>query len=263
MNFRWIFLTMLVIVIFGGLVSSAYANAITRDLTVSRTNGQSTIQSPATSSVLVPKRPTSTTKPGQLAVTTLARDTFQRANQALWGTAVDGQNWDGDANSAVMFSIAGGMGQIAGGQGTFNAILGPTTSATDVSVSATTSRFDAGKVNIGAVVRWKDANNWYKALIDGTQLSIIKHIHGIGESLTSIPFRAQAGIVYTLRIRAQGTTLSAKVWPTTTVEPTNWMIVTSDMSLTSGRGGIRVVTQSNAIIRISAFLETTVNDATQ
>ncbi len=260
MNFRWIFLTILVILLFGGLVSSVYANAITRDLTVPHTSGQSNRQSPPTSSTLTPKRPT---KPGQLPATTLAHDTFQRADQALWGSAVDGQNWEGDANTAAMFSIAGSMGQIAGGQGTFNAIIGPTAPATDVSVSATTSRFDAGKVNIGAVVRWKDTNNWYKALIDGTQLSIIKHINGIGKSLASIPFRAQAGIVYTLRIQAQGATLSAKVWPTTTAEPANWMIVTSDLSLSSGRGGIRVVVQSNAIVRISTFLETTVNNATQ
>ncbi|TME05669.1 MAG: hypothetical protein E6I80_16330 [Chloroflexi bacterium] len=26
-------------------------------------------------------------------------DTFQRANQSLWGTASDGQTWGGDANS--------------------------------------------------------------------------------------------------------------------------------------------------------------------
>ncbi len=259
MNFRWIFLTILVILIFGGLVSSAYASAITRDLSVPRASGQSNTQSPPPPSTLTPKRPA---KLGQLPAT-LAHDTFQRADQALWGSAVDGQDWEGDANTAGMFSIAGGMGQIAGGQGTFNAILGPTAPATDVSVSATTSRFDAGKVNIGAVVRWKDTNNWYKALIDGTQLSIIKHINGIGKSLASIPFRAQAGIVYTLRIRAQGATLSAKVWPTTTAEPANWMIVTSDLSLSSGRDGIRVVVQSDAIVRISAFLETTVNNSTQ
>ena len=258
MNFRWMVLIMLVILIFGGLVSSAYANAITRDLTMPSTARPGNSLYPSTTTTLTPKGLAKPTKPGQLPVTTLARDTFQRADQALWGSASDGQNWEGDANTVTMFSIVGGMGQIAGGQGTFNAILGPTVAASEVLISATASSFDAGKVNIGAAVRWNDPNNWYKALIDGTQLSIIKHINGVGKSLASVPFLAHAGIVYSIRIRAQGTTLSAKVWPTTTAQPANWMLVISDTSLASGRGGIRIVEQKDAIVRVSTFLETTI-----
>ncbi len=254
MNFRWILLTLLVILVFGGLVSSAYATTITRDLTMPRTTH--TLY-PSTTASLTPKGQTKTTIPGQLPATTLAHDTFQRADQALWGPAVDGQDWEGDANTVTAFSIVRGMGQIAGGQGAFNAILGPTSTASEVLINATASSFDAGKVNIGAAVRWNDPNNWYKALIDGTQLSIIKHINGIGKSLASVPFLAHAGIVYSIRVRAQGTMFSAKVWPTTTAEPANWMIVISDTSLASGRGGIRIVVQKDATVRVSAFLETT------
>src|SRR5581483_3335689 len=35
----------------------------------------------------------------------LARDTFQRANQASWGTASDGHAWQSDANTSPAFSI--------------------------------------------------------------------------------------------------------------------------------------------------------------
>ena len=259
MNVRWFLLAVLAILLFGGLISSAYASTITRALSMPRAGRQYNAQLPVTQLTTTSKGSTTIAQTGQI----LARDSFQRANQTLWGTATDGQNWEGDANTAPPFSIVNGLGQLAGIQGTFNAVLGPTVPASDVQVSAMASNFDGGTVNIGAVVRWNDTNNWYKALIDGSHLSIIKHIHGVGKSLTTIPFHARAGIVYTLRIRAQGATFAAKVWPTTTAEPANWMLVTSDTSLASGRGGIRIVTQNDAIVRVSTFLETAVNASGQ
>ncbi len=259
MHVRWITLTILALLVFGGLISSVYASTIERDLTLPRAHGQGNTQALPTTSSLAP---TATTQGmmGQTApITILAHDTFQRPNQALWGTATDGSTWQGDANTVSIFSITGGMGQVADGQGTFNAILGPISSNTDVLVSTTVNRFDAGKVNIGAVVRWNNPNNWYKALIDGSHLSLIKHVHGIGTTLISVPFLAQGGVSYTLRVRAIGTKFFAKVWPTATSEPPLWMISTSDTSLTSGQGGIRIVAQSDAVVSVSTFLETMIH----
>ena len=252
MHFRWITLTILVLLVLGGLISSAYAGAIERDLTLPRVHGQGNSVIASTPPATISTGTTQST--GQ--VTLLARDTFQRANQTLWGMAVNGGTWQSDANTLTVFSITQGMGQVAGGQGNFNAILGPISSNTDVVVSTTVNRFDGGKVNIGAVVRWNNPNNWYKALIDGNHFSLIKHIHGIGTTLASVPFLAQGGVSYTLRIRAIGTTFWAKVWPTATSEPPFWMISTPDTSLASGQGGIRIVAQNDAVIRVSAFLET-------
>ena len=253
MHFRWITLTVLVLLVFGGLISSVYASAIERDLTLPRVHGQGNTQTLPTTSSLAPKAT------AQIPVTILAHDTFQRANQALWGTATDGRMWQGDANTVSIFSITNGMGQVADAQGTFNAVLGPISSNTDVVVSATADRFDAGKVNIGAVIRWNNPNNWYKALIDGNHLSLIKHVHGVGTSLASVPFLVQGGVSYTLRVRAIGTKFFAKVWPTATSEPPLWMISTTDTSLASGQGGIRIVAQSDAVVRVSAFLETMIH----
>ena len=39
----------------------------------------------------------------------LARDTFQRADQNLWGTASDGQTWGADAMSSQSFMILNHM----------------------------------------------------------------------------------------------------------------------------------------------------------
>ena len=251
MHFRWITLAILVVLVLGGLISSVYANAIERDLTLPRVQEQGGSQVLSTPSSLVP------TGTGQvLPVNILAHDTFQRTDQALWGNAATGGKWQGDANTLAIFSITKGMGQVAGGQGTFNAVLGPISSNTDVVVSTTVDRFDNGKVNIGAVVRWNNPNNWYKALIDGSHFSFIKHIHGVGSTLASIPFLAQGGVSYTLRIRVLGTTFFAKVWPTAMSEPPFWMISPPDTSLASGQGGIRIVAQNDVVVRVSAFLET-------
>ncbi|GAC1433915.1 MAG: hypothetical protein PVS3B3_10250 [Ktedonobacteraceae bacterium] len=257
MNFRWITLTILVLLVLGGFISNIYAGAIERGLTLPVAHGQGNIQTLPTTSSLA----STAQGMGQVPVNVLAHDTFQRANQALWGTAADGRMWQGDANTVTIFSITGGMGQVADGQGAFNAVLGPISSNTDVEVSAIADRFDAGKVNVGAVVRWTNTNNWYKALIDGSHLSLIKHVQGVGTSLASVPFLAQGGISYTLRIRALGTTFFAKVWPTATPEPPAWLITTTDTSLASGLGGIRIVVQNDTVVRVSAFLETTAHTA--
>jgi hypothetical protein len=139
--------------VFGGLISSVYANAIERDLTLPRAHGQSG-NPPQVLPTMLPVAPTTTAQgTGQGQADILAHDTFQRADQALWGTAVDGHKWQSDANTVPIFSIMGGMGQIAGAQGTFNAVLGPVSSNTDVVVSTTADRFDAGTIRITGIKR--------------------------------------------------------------------------------------------------------------
>ena len=61
-------------------------------------------------------------------------DSFQRANQALWGTASDGQVWGGDANTQAVFSIKGNAGVVSNTAGTsYSAVLGPAVSNAEVS----------------------------------------------------------------------------------------------------------------------------------
>ena len=64
--------------------------------------------------------------------TTLAQDTFQRANQTHWGTAANGQTWGGDANSQSAFAIASNTGQVTNGGTIYNAVLGSTAANAEV-----------------------------------------------------------------------------------------------------------------------------------
>jgi outer membrane protein assembly factor BamB len=187
--------------------------------------------------------------------TTLAQDTFQRANQTFWGTASDGQVWGGNANKLSVFSINNNTGQIANGNANYTALLGPVATDAEVLFSGSMSSFS--KTNIGAILRWTDANDWYRAYINGTNLIIQKKVNGVVTALGKVAFAAQAGTSYTLRFRVVGTTLYARVWQTNTTEPSNWMVTVTDSSLTSGSCGLRASLQSSVVADFTSFLATT------
>jgi len=110
--------------------------------------------------------------------------------------------------------------------------------------------------NFGAVARWTDGNNWYKAYVDPTGLLIQKKVAGVTSLVGRFPLVPVDGAAYTLHFRALGSTLSANVWPAGTPEPSTWMLTATDTSLTSGRAGLRLLS-NNATITITAFRATT------
>ena len=194
-----------------------------------------------TATATLTNTPTSTPTP--LPGTTLGTDTFQRANQSLWGIASDGQTWGGDANKLSLFSISGGRGVVSATNGTsYSAVLGSQASNAEVYASGSLSSF--ANSNFGDVLRWTDGNNWYKAFIDGGNLNIQKKVNGVTSILASVPFTATAGTSYSIHFRVVGSTLTANVWAASGSEPNGWMVTTSDSTLTSGYCGMRLLTQS-------------------
>jgi streptogramin lyase len=208
---------------------------------------------PTTTATITPTvtvTPTATPIPGS----TLGQDTFQRANQTLWGNASDGQTWGGDANISSNFSISSNTG-LVNNAGSSSAVLGPTATNAEVLFSGSISDFTNN--NFGAVTRWTDGNNWYKAYIDGSNLVIQKKVNGVATVLTTVPFVATAGTSYTLRFNVSGTSLNAKVWATSGTEPTSWMATVTDSSLSAGQAGLRILSQ-NATTTITAYSATNV-----
>ena len=122
---------------------------------------------------------------------------------------------------------------------------------------ATTSRCGMlGKFNIsnlGAVLRWNDTINWYKAYIDGNSLVIQEKFHGSYATLGATPFAAQGGRAYTLRFREVGSSLFAKVWQTDTAEPSNWMVSATNSDLQSGYCGLRLQEQPGITASVTSF----------
>ncbi|HEY5003759.1 MAG TPA: hypothetical protein VII61_11440, partial [Ktedonobacteraceae bacterium] len=213
------------------------------------------IPSPTATSTTPTPTATATVTPTPGPGTTLAQDTFQRADQKLWGKASDGQTWGGDANTQAVFSIHNNVGQIANGSGPYNAVLGPP--ATDAEVLLTGSMSSFTNNNLGALLRWQDNNNWYKAYINGTSLVIQAKVNGTTTTLTQAAFVATANTAYNLRFRIVGTTLSAKVWATTVTEPATWTATTTNASLISGQCGLRIQVLGATSASITAFQATT------
>ncbi|GAC1432585.1 MAG: hypothetical protein NVSMB54_28920 [Ktedonobacteraceae bacterium] len=195
---------------------------------------------PTTSPTLTPTTPTSTPIPGKM----LGKDTFQRANQAHWGKASDGQTWGGDANTLGVFSIKNKAGTVTNaGNNNYSAVLGPSTSNAEVLMSGSISSFANTSANFGALLRWQDGSNWYKAYLDGNTFNIQKKIAGNAITIVRKAFTAKANTSYTIRFRVVGTTFSAKVWATGSAEPSAWTLTTTDTTFASGYCGIRMLTQ--------------------
>ena len=264
MRMRGMVITALVICILGGLVATIFTPAIAATLTLPAT---SVAVQPTGTPRGEPTRPANGNAPQPTpmasGMTVLAQDTFQRPDQAFWGTASDHRTWSGDANTNQAFSIANHAGQISGAQGALQAILDVPDTDAELLVTGTVSQFDAqGKSNLGVVLRWQDAHNWYKALIDGNVLQILKDVNGKISVLSEHTFKAASGTNYSLRFRALGSNLFAKAWPSASAEPANWTLMVIDTQLTGGMSGVRVTLVPNVIIRITSFLETNVPNAT-
>lgn len=216
--------------------------------TMSPSPGVTPSPSPTASpSPTVPPSPTASPSPG----TTLAQDTFQRANQQHWSQASDGQTWGADANTSSVFSINNNTGRLANGSGVYNALLGTVAADSEVIFSGSLSSFQY--TNLGAIVRWTNTNNWYKAYIDGTSLVIQKKVNGAYTTLKTVKFAATAGTSYTIDFSVAGTTLSANAWVTGTPEPSGWMATVTDSSLSSGNCGLRIQLQSGVVATVTSF----------
>ena len=221
--------------------------AMTNGATASNSRGTATTARGSASPVA---KATATTMP---AAKVLDRDTFARPNQPLWGTASDGQMWSADAAQSTAFSIVNHVGLVSNGSGIFDAILGARVADSEVLFSGSVSHFPAS--NMGALLRWSDANNMYKVFIDGTDLIALKKVNGAVSVLQSVPFPAQNGRSYTIRARVVGESIMARVWPANQAEPSTWMLTTTDSDLASGFDGMRLIVQNGVAITITSFLE--------
>ena len=191
--------------------------------------------------------------------TAIAQDTFQRPNQSLWGNASDGQTWAGDANSQPVFSIVGNQGVVSNTAGTsYGAVLGPQVTDSEDYASGSLSSFTNS--NFGNVLRWTSGNNWYKAYIDGANLTIQMNVNGVLSTLASVPFAATAGTSYTIHFRVVGSTLTANAWASSGSEPSGWMVTASDSSLPTGSCGMHFLTQSGTAT-ITSFLANTLGSS--
>ncbi|HSW88361.1 MAG TPA: hypothetical protein VLG12_04310 [Candidatus Saccharimonadales bacterium] len=198
--------------------------------------------------------PTITLTPTPNPTGTIAQDTFIRANQSHWGTASDGHAWSSDAATNAIFTITNNTGQVKSGSTAYNAIIG--NSATNAQILFSGSMNSFSNANMGSVLRWRDTNNWYKAYIDGSNLVIQKKLNGATATIKSVTFKATTATNYSLRFQIIGSTLSAKVWPSASVEPVAWTATGTDTSFSSGYCGLRMQVASGITATYTSFVAT-------
>ncbi len=185
----------------------------------------------------------------------LASDTFQRPDQRYWGRASDGQPWQADASNERNFVIFHHEGVIEATTTDIfcNALLGPTTENVEITFTAALGQY--GSSQLGAVLRWSDAQNFYALSLDGQKLALTRTMDNMQIPLQSVPFPARGGALYTFRFRAVGAQLFAMVWPTGQPAPTNWQISAVDSALSQGQAGLRTVVQNGTQARVIQFEE--------
>lgn len=206
-----------------------------------------------TPTVTATPTPTMTPTPTPIS-NVLAKDTFIRSNQTFWGTASDGHIWGTDANTSNKFSISSNHGVISNGSTNYTGTLGPIITNAELLFSGKMSTFN--NTNLGSVLRLTDENNWYKAYLEGDDLIIQKKVNGTTTTLASVPFNAANNTEYFVRFNVNGSTLSARAWKTTDIEPTSWMATATDTTFTSGHAGLRSLVQNSVIATYTSFLLT-------
>ncbi|MFC8432261.1 carbohydrate binding domain-containing protein [Streptomyces sp. NPDC057253] len=178
-------------------------------------------------------------------------DAFGRTLTDSWGNAESGQAWT-NTGTAADFDVTSGYGSH-----TLPATSSPRTSTVavvhpdwDVYCDITTSALATGASLYGSVVtRWTSDANLYMAQLDfntsnGVVLTIRKRVASsetvLGTYTTGLTH--VAGTFVRVRFQGTGTTLRAKAWLASALEPPAWHLQVTDSSLTAaGSIGMRSV----------------------
>ncbi len=220
--------------------SHTYLAAGTYPVTLTVTDNQGA-QNTATTSVTVSPPANPTNVP-------YGTDNFGRTVSGGFGTATSGQAWTLATGSSSNLSVASGVGSM--NMPTAGAQVGAELKAisqsdTDTRVSLASNKIGSGTgifvhvVGRRVVTGSPAVTNEYDTrvkIVGSTVYAAISKIVGSTETFL-IPDTTVSGITYTpnmmldVRFQVSGTnptTLRVKVWPSTSTEPTTWMLSTTD-----------------------------------
>jgi hypothetical protein len=165
-------------------------------------------------------------------------DYVDRANQANWGTASNGQTWAKTGTGTA--AVASNTLTLANTTGDVYERLGSVIGS-DMDATVPFKLSASGDV-AGMTLRYIDANNHYKIAVTGTGVTISKKISGVATTLATGSLSLSTNTWYYLRFRVVGMSpvlLYGNVWLQGTLEPTidstsyqwndsNWTITATD-----------------------------------
>lgn len=182
-------------------------------------------------------------------------DTFPRTVASGWGSADTGQAWSTSGGTAADYAVTGGYGShtVATAGVSRRSFTGFTYADFDVYVSLTTSATaTGGSLFAGPTGRYTDSDNLYKARVEFSTsntltLTIRKRLASVESQLGAYTLMGAytPGTYVRVRFQAEGSTLRAKAWLASGVEPDPWQIEVTDTSLTTSLFiGVRSISSS-------------------
>ncbi|CAM5534858.1 hypothetical protein AQI96_12875 [Streptomyces canus] len=158
-----------------------------------------------------------------------------------WGTSDSGAAYSTGGGTGTDFSVGSGYGihtmtSVSAARRTY---VGYNYPELDYYGSIAVSAIATGGSIFGALTgRYQDVSNVYLAMAEFTTastliLSLRKRVAGAETTLASFTpgITYSAGTFYRIRLQIIGTTLKAKIWAASSLEPGPWQIVATDSSL--------------------------------
>lgn len=175
---------------------------------------------------------------------TQARDLFTRVVANGWGTPTVGPAWTQSGGAAAEYAVNGTQGTMTfATTNTARRMVGNirnTDMGTWVQVTLAVAALTQ-PIQPSVIVRYTDASNYYFAELSllptgVAELRIRKVVLGVITTIGSAVTLAQthaAAATWNIMMDVCGTTLRAKAWRSTVLEP-DWIITATDFDLTSG-----------------------------
>ncbi|MFJ6667407.1 hypothetical protein [Streptomyces sp. NPDC091383] len=178
------------------------------------------------------------------ATSDILDDTFTRAVTGGWGTSDSGLTWSTTGGNTSDYSVGSGSGAhlLPAANVPHYSYLSTTIVDFDLYVSVTADQLATGDILSGGLTaRFVNINNLYAAQVQFTTanrvaLAVIKRVNSVETTLGSYTMPGVtfvAGTFYRMRFKVKGTSLRAKIWLATDVEPPSWNLSTLDADLST------------------------------
>lgn len=166
-------------------------------------------------------------------MTTLATDTFQRADQSGWGTASDGHTWSAVSGSTATASITSNRGLL----GIFNAYsIQQIGTGTTANIDILVRLNQGGNDNNSTGPSWRvaDINNNYRCVMFAATAYLQYFSSGVKNTITTAAISGFTNSTdWWMRVHHIGNHIQVRVWQDGTGEPGTWNIDTTDSHITA------------------------------
>ena len=172
-------------------------------------------------------------------------DPFTRSVSGSWGTAPTGQVWTTSGGAPSDSAVTGTVGRQTHTAVNTQHYALVEASSPDVTVTADVT-IALGSASGGLETNWalgraSDTSNYYAARLDlgvgtGMTLVLVKRVGGTlsGYLASAAAGTHTGGATWRIKLDVGGSTIRAKAWLTSGVEPASWQVEVTDTDLTSG-----------------------------